>query len=142
MKIDPAAVGTLVDSMSQGNPMVKSVADLLMSALNNDDDDDAHDQRAREARRQRARQRLKQIQRSMTLSKRRNAFVAAALGACECWGFDSGCRFCHGRGEPGFREPNVEAFTALVVPLYASRRAFVEKHLQQVHTSKEPGGSE
>jgi hypothetical protein len=126
MKLDPA-VGTLVDSMSQGNPMYKSVADLIMSALSNDDGDE-NDAKLREQRRQRARGRVRQIQRSMALSKQRNAFVAAALGACECWGHDSACRRCHGQGGPGFYEPNVEAFTALVVPLFESRRTFVEKY--------------
>lgn len=43
--------------------------------------------------------------------------VAEALGACpSCWGDDPGCRWCRGRGHPGFMPPDPEAFERLVLP--------------------------
>jgi len=43
--------------------------------------------------------------------------LAAALGACaECWGEDPTCRWCRGRGRPGFAPPEPAAFDQLVVP--------------------------
>jgi hypothetical protein len=46
-----------------------------------------------------------------------NETLATALGACElCWGEESGCQLCHGRGTPGSRCPDRELFRHLVVP--------------------------
>jgi hypothetical protein len=43
--------------------------------------------------------------------------LAAALGACaECWGEDPTCRWCRGRGLPGFAPPEPAAFDQLVAP--------------------------
>lgn len=43
--------------------------------------------------------------------------VAAALGACpSCWGDDPGCRWCRGRGHPGFMPPDRDAFDRLILP--------------------------
>lgn len=47
---------------------------------------------------------------------------AAALGACAlCWGADTACRACRGRGLPGFTLPDELLFEEMVVP--AVRRA-------------------
>lgn len=43
--------------------------------------------------------------------------LAGALGACpECLGDDPGCRWCRGRGAPGFMPPEPVAFQRLVMP--------------------------
>lgn len=43
--------------------------------------------------------------------------LAKALGACtECWGEDSRCPQCHGKGRSGFREPDRSLFDRLVYP--------------------------
>lgn len=43
--------------------------------------------------------------------------LAAAVGACpECWGEDAGCRWCRGRGRPGFIPPDPQEFALIVVP--------------------------
>jgi len=43
--------------------------------------------------------------------------AAAALGACSlCWGAETTCRVCRGRGRPGFAIPDKELFNELVVP--------------------------
>ena len=119
MKLDPTALGSLMESVGQGNPMVKGVTELLVSALGEDDE---AEEKAREARRQRARQRLRRIQRAIQAHARRNAFLAGALGACECWGEDASCPDCDGRGRAGFFEPDPAAFHAIVAPLLASGR--------------------
>lgn len=51
-----------------------------------------------------------------TLRERTDA-LAAALGACcLCWGEDPECRFCHGRGAPGFAMPDESLLAELVIP--------------------------
>ena len=43
--------------------------------------------------------------------------VAAALGACpSCFGADPQCRWCRGRGTPGFMPPEPDSFERLVLP--------------------------
>ena len=43
--------------------------------------------------------------------------IAHALGACiYCWGEDSGCRTCRGKGKPGALEPDEELFSRWVLP--------------------------
>ena len=51
-----------------------------------------------------------------TLRERTDA-LASALGACcLCWGQDPECRFCHGRGTPGFALPDESLLAELVLP--------------------------
>jgi hypothetical protein len=46
-----------------------------------------------------------------------NDTLASALGACPiCWGGNIACDICHGRGRPGFANPDPELFRELVVP--------------------------
>jgi hypothetical protein len=42
--------------------------------------------------------------------------LAAALGACECWGHDPGCRTCSGAGRPGWTTPNPDLYREFVQP--------------------------
>jgi hypothetical protein len=128
MKLDPAAVGALMETVGHGNPMVKGVTELLMSALG-DDDDAEEKEMERQQRRQRAQQRLRRIQRVVQAHGRRNAFLAGALGACTCWGENRGCRTCRGEGRAGFFEPDPAAFEAIVAPLFEDRRELVEEYL-------------
>ena len=52
----------------------------------------------------------------------RNRTVAAALGACaRCWGEDTGCRVCGGRGRPGGRTPDAVLYSELVEPAVRRR---------------------
>ena len=49
--------------------------------------------------------------------QRRNDALAAALGACHlCFGEDGWCRLCGGRGRPGSRRPDADAFNRYVRP--------------------------
>jgi hypothetical protein len=46
----------------------------------------------------------------------RNSALAAALGACDCWGQDRGCPVCNGVGIPGWLLPDEGLFAAYVQP--------------------------
>jgi hypothetical protein len=48
-----------------------------------------------------------------------NMLLAAALGACECWGLRAGCDVCLGRGSAGWTEPVPELFDEFVGPAIA-----------------------
>lgn len=48
-----------------------------------------------------------------------NLLLAAALGACDCWGSDMACRVCRGEGIPGWAEPDAELFGVYVAPAVA-----------------------
>jgi hypothetical protein len=49
--------------------------------------------------------------------RERTDALASALGACcLCWGQDPECRFCHGRGAPGFAMPDESLLAELVLP--------------------------
>ena len=48
-----------------------------------------------------------------------NILLAAALGACECWGVRADCDLCHGLGSAGWTEPVPELFYEFVGPAIA-----------------------
>jgi hypothetical protein len=48
-----------------------------------------------------------------------NLLLAAALGACECWGSRADCDQCHGLGSAGWTEPVPELFDEFVGPAIA-----------------------
>jgi hypothetical protein len=45
-----------------------------------------------------------------------NLLLAAALGACDCWGMRPDCDLCHGLGSAGWTEPVPELFDQFVGP--------------------------
>jgi hypothetical protein len=62
--------------------------------------------------------------------------LAAALGACPmCWGEDTDCRSCHGRGEAGFSAPDPELFLKYVVPAARMWRLLRPRN----HLARAPG---
>jgi hypothetical protein len=48
-----------------------------------------------------------------------NLLLAAALGACECWGLRADCDVCQGHGMAGWTEPVPELFYEFVGPAIA-----------------------
>jgi hypothetical protein len=48
-----------------------------------------------------------------------NILLAAALGACECWGLRANCDLCRGQGSSGWIQPDSELFMELVEPALA-----------------------
>ncbi|BCY09110.1 hypothetical protein [Actinoplanes sp. L3-i22] len=51
----------------------------------------------------------------------RDRMLAAALGACLCWGRDPGCPVCAGAGTPGWAVPHRELFDLFVDPAVNAR---------------------
>ena len=45
-----------------------------------------------------------------------NLLLAAALGACECWGLQADCSLCQGQGTAGWTDPDPELFDEFVRP--------------------------
>jgi hypothetical protein len=45
-----------------------------------------------------------------------NLLLAAALGACECWGLRASCALCEGHGTAGWTDPDPALFDELVMP--------------------------
>jgi hypothetical protein len=45
-----------------------------------------------------------------------NLLLAAALGACECWGLRAECEICRGYGSAGWLKPDPELFEEFVRP--------------------------
>jgi hypothetical protein len=48
-----------------------------------------------------------------------NMLLAAALGACQCWGLRAGCEVCAGNGCTGWVRPDRELFDELIRPAVA-----------------------
>jgi hypothetical protein len=48
-----------------------------------------------------------------------NILLAAALGACECWGLRADCDVCQGQGSAGWTEPVPELFDEFIGPAIA-----------------------
>jgi hypothetical protein len=51
--------------------------------------------------------------------------LAAALGACECWGRDPGCGLCNGDGGPGWIDPEEDLYAEYVRPAVQRRAGTV-----------------
>ncbi len=44
--------------------------------------------------------------------------MASATGACpECWGEDGACKYCRGRGKPGYYLPDQQLFDTYIRPV-------------------------
>jgi hypothetical protein len=54
-----------------------------------------------------------------TASVDTNMLLAAALGACECWGLRTDCPHCRGDGGTGWLMPDRELFEELIRPAVA-----------------------
>ncbi|MCW8934383.1 MAG: hypothetical protein OQK98_06640 [Gammaproteobacteria bacterium] len=58
-----------------------------------------------------------------------NDTLAAALGACPvCWGGDTGCEECQGKGYSGSARPDAQLFKELVLPAVRRMRAVNKSH--------------
>ncbi len=85
---------------------------------------------AREARLERA---VRRLSADLEAAHAFLADLAAAFGACgSCWGEDTNCRSCRGRGRPGRFAPDPELrmrfFAAPVEPAVASRTSTQPDH--------------
>jgi hypothetical protein len=66
----------------------------------------------------------------------RNAAMASALGACECWGEVGNCEICLGAGKPGWVMPDRRLFSTLIGP---ALRVLKETSRDRVTGSKNRG---
>lgn len=128
--MDPALLSTAMNALPgiDGNPMLQGLMQLLVGMMK--DEEEPEDDLAVARRRHQAQKRVAHIQRVMRNLNARNAFLAHALGACDCWGADARCDRCHGDGVPGWSEPSPAAFDALVVPLVQRRQALFRAQLR------------
>lgn len=70
------------------------------------------------------RARIQSLSHELSTLRDREDILAEALGACcLCWGEDSQCRACRGRGRPGYAMPDEELFEELVLPAVQMLRA-------------------
>jgi hypothetical protein len=70
-----------------------------------------------------------------------NIVLAAALGACECWGLRADCHVCRGEGSAGWTEPVPELFDEFVGPAIAKLSDVCADNLAQ-HGSVTPEDSD
>jgi hypothetical protein len=137
--MDPALLGAMLESVTNGGDkaaVLRTFAQLCTQLMNDGDDDEDERKKDMAKRRKRAWKRLSRLHTAMEHLDQRNAFVAGALGACECWGMNVSCEKCEGRGKPGAFEPVPEAFKTLVVPLLRSRAALLRQHLDDTTARK------
>jgi hypothetical protein len=67
------------------------------------------------------------------------AALAAGIGACpDCFGDDPGCEQCMGRGAPGSRRPQPEAFKKYVLPAFVRARAIDHGRDRRAHAGGPP----
>lgn len=80
------------------------------------DDNGAVQQAEREAAFRRLRAHVEAMYGELAALRERNEDLAAALGACACWGDDLACPACGGDGAPGWRAPDVPLLRAYALP--------------------------
>jgi hypothetical protein len=70
-----------------------------------------------------------------------NLLLAAALGACECWGLRAECEICRGNGSAGWLKPDPELFEEFVQPAVdrLSRRVADDREPDSAVTARKDG---
>ena len=58
-----------------------------------------------------------------TLRERSDVLASTVGACCLCWGQDSNCRACRGRGKPGYAVPDEALFAEYVLPAFRVLRA-------------------
>jgi multidrug efflux pump subunit AcrA (membrane-fusion protein) len=115
-------------NQAKPQPPVLEAELLETNAQASEEMDRASDSAMRQLRRQ-----VESMYAELRLLRERNESLASALGACcLCWGKDPECRFCHGRGAPGFSIPDESLFGELVFPAI---------RIMQVHRARSKGFS-
>lgn len=71
-----------------------------------------------------------------------NVVLAAALGACECWGLRADCQVCSGLGSAGWTEPMPELFDEFVGPAIAKLSDVCAENLAQHGSVRRHEGSD
>jgi hypothetical protein len=117
-----------------GNPLLSALGRHFVAGQNNDSaqvidveseaergpatghDDESQEGNSSEVANE-LREDLRKLSAELKVLRDRNDLLAAALGACcLCWGQDPDCRFCRGRGRPGFAAPDEAHIGEFVLP--------------------------
>jgi hypothetical protein len=62
--------------------------------------------------------------------------LAAALGACDCWGLQPDCQICQGHGFTGWTQPDLELFAEFVRPVVEKLSSSANDGQEQNDTTK------
>ncbi|NJL22473.1 MAG: hypothetical protein HC895_19335 [Leptolyngbyaceae cyanobacterium SM1_3_5] len=109
---------------------------------NDEDEDDRPSRRRRAIDRLRARfeimqQQIEDMQWQIEEMEDQNEALAAALGACYlCWGEDSECPECQGKGKPGSILPDRSLFRKWILPAVRTAQAAAQQRLKHKTDSK------
>ena len=138
----------LLSQLANGNPLLGALGKHFAEVRNKvpviDVEPEAENVEASEGRSEAAldalQKELADLSSEAAALRERNDLLATALGACcLCWGENSTCRACRGRGRPGFAVPDDAAFLQIVLPAVRTMRAQRTKSAPQ-HSQKQ--GSE
>ncbi|NDJ16439.1 hypothetical protein [Myxacorys almedinensis] len=137
--LDPMARMVLSQALSTSNAQKDEDHEIDL-----DDDDEAPSRRRRAIKRLRSRftamqQQIELLQQQIEELETHNDELAAALGACYlCWGQDSHCPECHGKGKPGTMALDWALFEEWVLPAVRAARELKRQHLERQATVTQP----
>jgi hypothetical protein len=135
-----AALSQMVTELAEDDPQAAMIGQILAAQVDEDDADESHAEGvvvgepsmgvgwADDRRLFSMREELDALQNRLDEQSRwldeladRNRDLAAALGACpECWGADTRCTVCRGKGRPGSKLPHKKLFETYVLPALAT----------------------
>ena len=106
-----------LNEMKVSNPRVKLILDYLEKIKSNNNEMLENKIKVVEERNAHLEERNARLLSSYRVLIKRNEVFSSALGMClRCWGSDSYCD-CNGKGGPGSRMPDKNAFDELVLPV-------------------------
>jgi hypothetical protein len=125
------SLSALLEQNASQNPELAAVLRLFAGNAPDAEAADEEPERPRAAREARAARIREQLGAMRDELERRRAIcdeLAAALGACACWGDEPACAECGGRGRPGCFVPDRRAFGAWITPAIERLRRRARPH--------------
>lgn len=133
-RIDPGLVKAIL-SQTKLAPEQESIVELLFAGSGGTAGDGQRDAETAPATVTGDGNDLQELRQEIEDLREVNDTVAAALGACAlCWGGDSGCEECAGRGKAGSALPEPRLFEKLVAP--AIRRVSAVRRESSPHSRR------
>lgn len=120
--IPAPSVADLLDALGAENPRIKAIATLLAMRSPAAEEADPAAEAARTERRAHVQRLLHEMVDELAELRARNETLAAALGACPCWGRAADCARCGGEGAPGSDRVDLHLFRLWVAPAVAALR--------------------
>lgn len=146
-------LASVLASSGQSNPAMEAVLSAIAqqrataahAEVESDEEDSADEAPDRIAALELRFDQLRDVARRMDaelrLLRRRNAHLAAALGACpQCWGEDPDCAVCAGEGQPGSAPPHRQHFRHYVAAVRGSATPAISPFPRAI--TGFPGGSQ